>query len=1151
MSGQLDFKRLVIERFPGFKGSNGFSLDDLVPGVNVIYGPNGSGKTTVAKVMRSLLWPETSPDSCLVNGEVSGAGGNSFLENENGSLTVSKEGPEPGLTTKLPPSTHADRYYLSLHELLQKKTRNENLAEIIARESAGGYDVSEIEAEFDFRSRPSNAGRSTDEKAKRTLKRVNELEDRMGELRDERRSLETLEGELEEARKAKRRVDFLEDLIAYRKLRDDLVEARSRLDSFPDPVKKIKGDEATRIEEISESISRTKRKKEKIKLDIDKAKSTLDDTGLPDESVDSGFLNKLESQADRLKSFEDDLEELNREIAEQERVKDVILSRLGGEFTEGKIEKLDITAIHDLAELARDAEEVRTGLKAYDQLSGWLQEGSETGKSLEKIREGKRYLEDWLRSSTGSGEGRNGTRISLALGIIHLLSAAILAPLASPLFVLLLIPAGGFLWLALSPTGGSKERKSTKERYLELGLGNPDEWTESSVRSLLRDLSLKEAETLLERKKSDFLTARKEEIRGLRERRAELQDRKAELIERYGVAPDIDEAKLYWLVDRLNEWEKADETLEGLIGRRKNLRSTISALRRELGEELKAFDYDGLESSTDFRSAIRDLRERKDRFVRAKDRLTEAKERKKEAETELEELRDEREKIYGSLSLEVGDRASLREYSAQKDDYRDLLSEVREREAVCSSKLDELRVRENYEDDLLEKDIADLEKELESLKARAEKEDGLFEQINRIEERIRGRKNKRELEMARADLDRALQELEDQLFDDYRSLAGSALVDYLKDEGFGEDRPEVLERGGEIFTRVTRGEYDLLLEGSTPPSFKAVDTRLGKARNLDELSSGTRLQLLMSVRMAFVEKEEKGLSLPLVMDEVLANSDDVKAQEIIDLALEFSRAGRQVFYLTAQGDEVAKWREKLDNDPSIIGKLVDLSEARNLDESVRVPESRDPLVSNDPPQPGSRSHREYGNALGVAPIDHFKGAGSVHLWYLVEDVKVLYRLLEQKIDSWGQLKALIDSDAKIIRTFDEAVLERVEDLGYALERYLRAWKIGRNRPIDRSVLEETDAVTDNFIDDVADLARGCNGDPEELIHRLERGDVSGFRTRKKDELEEYFNENGYLSRDEKLTEEEILDRVLAPLDRSESKSLREAIIRLVTRLEKG
>ena len=50
----LFFTLIEIRRMPGFP-KGGLEVDDLCPGVNIIYGPNASGKTTLSRAIHRLL----------------------------------------------------------------------------------------------------------------------------------------------------------------------------------------------------------------------------------------------------------------------------------------------------------------------------------------------------------------------------------------------------------------------------------------------------------------------------------------------------------------------------------------------------------------------------------------------------------------------------------------------------------------------------------------------------------------------------------------------------------------------------------------------------------------------------------------------------------------------------------------------------------------------------------------------------------------------------------------------------------------------------------------------------------------------------------------------------------------------------------------
>src|SRR5688572_14410056 len=111
MSG-LVFRRLRIDRFLGVTES--FELRDLAAGVNVVYGPNASGKTTTARAVEALLWPKAAaPNGAIAEGGVELGGDRWLVRLESGHVEYQQNGaPVPAMPTA--PAANRDRYRLWL-----------------------------------------------------------------------------------------------------------------------------------------------------------------------------------------------------------------------------------------------------------------------------------------------------------------------------------------------------------------------------------------------------------------------------------------------------------------------------------------------------------------------------------------------------------------------------------------------------------------------------------------------------------------------------------------------------------------------------------------------------------------------------------------------------------------------------------------------------------------------------------------------------------------------------------------------------------------------------------------------------------------------------------------------------------------------------
>jgi hypothetical protein len=192
------------------------------------------------------------------------------------------------------------------------------------------------------------------------------------------------------------------------------------------------------------------------------------------------------------------------------------------------------------------------------------------------------------------------------------------------------------------------------------------------------------------------------------------------------------------------------------------------------------------------------------------------------------------------------------------------------------------------------------------------------------------------------------------------------------------------------------------------------------------------------------------------------------------------------------------------------------------------------------------THDAYGKAVGVVPFDPVtKEAEQIHLWYILEDTKVLYECLRRNIRSWGQLRSFSELGGSVPGLTEEHFSE-LKTRVKLLHSFITLFRQGRSRPIDIVVLENSGAVSPAFTDAVNTLLKRLRNDPAALIEALRNKEAAGFRENKINDLAAYLTAEGYISRLEKLETDEIIRRLHATFPEMGPDS--EAIERMINRI---
>jgi len=203
--------------------------------------------------------------------------------------------------------------------------------------------------------------------------------------------------------------------------------------------------------------------------------------------------------------------------------------------------------------------------------------------------------------------------------------------------------------------------------------------------------------------------------------------------------------------------------------------------------------------------------------------------------------------------LEPGDRDRLAALCNQHSEYEATVETKHTSETTLENRREDLRDHEVYDETIEERDREDLEKELTEKQEVADQHDDLLQEKTTLEKEIEDAKASMEIADAVQERDEALAAMEDTLETDVAEAVTDTLLEFVEAETVTSNQEPVFQRADDL-RRITDGQFELRLDDGT---FRAYDTGEQRRVDLNDLSSGTRVQVLLAVRIAFVEHREQ------------------------------------------------------------------------------------------------------------------------------------------------------------------------------------------------------------------------------------------------------------------------------------------------------
>lgn len=1124
----LQIEQIGVNRLEGITGP--YEVRDLCRGINLIYGPNASGKSRTAAAMQALIWPKLIPDDADLSGKLSTPHQtwNVFFTKQRREYQRNGSRIDPPDLSGIPETQH-DRYLISLHHLLQSETGD--FAKHIQRETAGGYDVAAArEACGLSRNAPKPSPKKLKDVYQDALGRRKQLRTLDQALQAEEQQLATLCEQLSEANAADSDRQQLTRALEYVAAAENLRDAETLRSTFQDPIGRMTGQEINQIERLNDRLRTSKERKRETERALDEMTRRLDMTGfaegLPDDHVVPALRERLSlliSRSAELRKEEQSIAELRAQAAKAQM-------EIGEAIDDTQLQALDQHGLQMLAELQRDLARAQNVAGAWQELERWV--GTiQPPSDLDSVRKAINVLSEWLRLPGPDAElaaaRKSKLWLLLAAGLI-VVEALMLAALSSPFLgalAVLAIPVALVGFLPERPVMAAAAEDKIRT-YTALGLEPITDWNPVAVTAALERLRDRLAKGEVDTEKANHW-ANLEDLRREADAAASALAQKVQrVVDELCVSIDASPESTQRIAARLEKWRQSTDALTRAEAGSQAARAGFVQTMAQVNESLVEFGAPPATDEIDAKALIDALDER---IAQARDaRSAIAHHRhviESQTQPQIDDCRAELDHLYQTFGLASDDLATVREWCEKVPACKEAQKRVENAQAQVALSLTHL----SDSPELVTLTRPELELRLAEATRSAARRPHLQEEISRINAAIDVAKRGSSLEAAIEAESQALDALYVARTRDYALTACWQLANFVQRQTRDVNRPRVFHLARELLADFTAGSFLFDMDDNNPPNFRAIETASGKGRGLDELSSGTRVQLLMAVRLAFIETMEHGPQLPLLLDEILGNTDDVRANAVIDATIAVSRRGRQVIYFTAQQDEIAKWQSRIaaitDAPPH---SVINLADVRNLAaterssgitwgaavfEPVRVPDGTD-----------LESARRI---FKVAPVNPWAASlDGVDLWYLIPDVLVLAKLRELGIASWGQFKNIRNGGIGQLAPSLTGVSKRADVRARALEAALSHWRIGRTAPLSRNDLESCTAITGTYIDVVAELAAAYKWDASELLEAIRRKEIHGFRRTALEELEEYLRTNGFVTDAAPLSQSEVRTNAL-------------------------
>jgi len=949
-------KKLHIDGFGIFKDH---SIDNFKPGINLLYGRNESGKSTLLDFIRFTLFgyprPLAERRPPLQGGKHGGrievllknqASSSSIYRSAKNDILFSHQGQEydkEQIWKKHLDHAESDLYTniygITLDELTEKDNLTQSqMKDRIFSMGLGLADVKlgEVHSELNKRSEEIyvSQGRKKrlnvlSQKIEVLRKEINSLQGtvkQFDEINAELKSIDSKRVQLDETiDKYKRKLRHLEVLLSAFDAYVEYRHASQQIENIPD-FDRIPKEILTSYSETKQRLNSIGKELQELEYDLEKCDREL--KALEWDSVyedNLGLANRIQENIRLTEASIEAEHQSNQRIKEYKARQSEILHSWGGEIERDAL--LDFDSMNLLVSKGNEIQKAldeceSTLLRRKDQLSDLEPQKAELeaeGRNLESKREhlkiqssdekekGVKSLRELKikRESIGLKQNKGSGSVAMYVAVLVIGAALLLTGVFFAkwnIMGILQLISGALLSL-LAIYFMVKRNK---------GEFSIQDWEEMNQKEKRLENEIEQFESYV-KNKNDWNVRRialKERIMNLKNQVNDLEKQKNEFLEKWQTLIEDSPIPGEWSITLfLNAERDLSEYLEKerTIGNEKAKLAEAENQIREFELLLEPF---GPVEKDRLISVAREVLEEFEKVREILDQKKSIQEKRSEIQSKLkaknkiknhcEEQLKAWENTYLNKNSEWSEQVEVQDRLEEWLEKRDEAKKAMERLTGPDALSDTMRRLQSSNKIDLQESKEEIEEQLvEAERNRSE----LTEQSGRLQQKIDELSSPDDLQKKESQMASLKTQMRDAQWEWLSYRLAEDVLRESQQHFEREKQPRVIQNSERYFQTITNGRYQRI-ELSIMDSDIRLETRTGKKKKIEHLSRGTREQLLLALRLGLIEEyEEKAEDLPVALDDVFVNFDAQRAAQTAEVMASFSKS-RQVIIFTCHSSTV-------------------------------------------------------------------------------------------------------------------------------------------------------------------------------------------------------------------------------------------------------